>query len=165
MYKKEEEYTVLDKFKGETLKNKKYKPIFPYFKHFKKAGPGEGAFRVLCDSYVTESSGTGIVHQAPYFGEDDNRVCLREGIVKRGDQEIVLPLDEVGKFVDPVTDFKGQYVKEADKNIIKKLKGDGRLVSSSQINHSYPFCWRTDTPLLYRAVPSWFMSLFASKIF
>ena len=157
MYKKEEDYVVLDKFKGETLKNKKYKPIFPYFKHFKKPGPAEGAFRVLCDNYVTESSGTGIVHQAPYFGEDDNRVCLREGIVHRGDQEIVLPLDEEGKFVDPVTDFKGQYVKEADKNIIKKLKEDGRLVSSSQINHSYPFCWRTDTPLLYRAVPSWFM--------
>ena len=96
-------------------------------------------------------------HQAPYFGEDDNRVCLREGVVRRGDQEIVLPLDEVGKFIDPVADFKGQYVKDADKNIIKKLKAEGRLVSASQINHSYPFCWRTDTPLLYRAVPSWFM--------
>lgn len=76
-------------------------------------------------------------------------MCLAAGVITR-DQEIICPLDEVGKFVDPVTDFKGQYVKDADKNIIKRLKEDGRLVSASQIKHSYPFCWRSDTPLLYR---------------
>ena len=69
---------------------------------------------------------------------------------------MVCPLDGVGRFVDPVTDFKGQYVKDADKNIIKKLKEDGRLFSQAQLTHSYPFCWRSETPLLYRAVPSWF---------
>ena len=62
----------------------------------------------------------------------------------------------MGRFVDPVTDFKGQYVKDADKNIIKKLKEEGRLFSQAQLTHSYPFCWRSETPLLYRAVPSWF---------
>ena len=72
-------------------------------------------------------------------------------------QEVICPLDDTGKFVAPVTDFLGEYVKDADKNIIKKLKEDGRLVSASQIQHSYPYCWRSDTPLLYRAVPSWFM--------
>ena len=77
-------------------------------------------------------------------------------MVKKG-QDIVCPLDDTGKFVDPVSDFKGQYVKDADKNIIKKLKEMGRMVNASQIKHSYPFCWRSDTPLLYRAVPSWFM--------
>ena len=70
---------------------------------------------------------------------------------------MVCPLDDVGRFVQPVRDFEGQYVKDADKQIIKKLKEDGRLFSNTQMNHSYPFCWRSDTPLLYRAVPSWFM--------
>ena len=84
-------------------------------------------------------------------------MCLAAGVIVKGDSEIVCPLDDTGKFVDPVTDFKGQYVKDADKNIIKKLKEDGRLVNLSQIKHSYPFCWRSETPLLYRAVPSWFM--------
>ena len=83
-------------------------------------------------------------------------MCLAAGVIKR-DQEIVCPLDDTGKFVDPVTDFKGQYVKDADKNIIKKLKEIGRLVNQAQIKHNYPFCWRSETPLLYRAVPSWFM--------
>jgi isoleucyl-tRNA synthetase len=83
-------------------------------------------------------------------------VCLAAGVISR-DQEIVCPLDAGGNFVEPVTDFKGQYVKDADKDIIKKLKEDGRLVNVSQVKHSYPFCWRSDTPLLYRAVPSWFM--------
>ena len=66
-------------------------------------------------------------------------------------------MDDTGKFVEPVNDFKGQYVKDADKNIIKKLKESGRMVNCSQVKHSYPFCWRSETPLLYRAVPSWFM--------
>lgn len=83
-------------------------------------------------------------------------MCLAAGVISR-DQEIVCPLDAGGNFVEPVTDFKGQYVKDADKDIIKKLKEDGRLVNVSQVKHSYPFCWRSDTPLLYRAVPSWFM--------
>ena len=72
--------------------------------------------------------------QAPYFGEDDNRVCLAAGVIER-DQEIVCPVDDTGKFMDPVTDFKGQYVKDADKNIIKKLKELGRIVNASQTKH------------------------------
>ena len=75
------------------------------------------------------------------------------------EQEVICPLDEVGRFTQPVSDFVGQYVKDADKNIIKLLKERGRLVNASQIKHNYPFCWRSDTPLLYRAVPSWFMKV------
>lgn len=117
---------------------------------------GSGAFRVLTDSYVTDESGTGIVHQAPYFGEDDYRVCLAAGIISR-DQEMICPVDDGGRFVQPVTDFAGQHVKDADKNIIKMLKDCGRLVNSGTVKHSYPFCWRSETPLIYRAVPSWFI--------
>nr|XP_053647286.1 isoleucine--tRNA ligase, cytoplasmic-like [Cherax quadricarinatus] len=116
----------------------------------------DGAFKVVCDSYVTSESGTGVVHQAPYFGEDDYRVCLSYGIIKR-DEEPVCPVDDAGRFVLPVTDFNGIHVKEADPEIIKLLRSRGRLVQSDRINHSYPFCWRSDTPLIYRAVPSWFI--------
>ncbi|GBN87884.1 Isoleucine--tRNA ligase, cytoplasmic, partial [Araneus ventricosus] len=106
LFKNESEYTVLEKFKGKTLEGCGYEPLFPYFKQYKS----RGAFRVLCDSYVTRESGTGAVHQAPYFGEDDYRVCLANGVITK-EQEIVCPLDLSGKFVDPVVDFKGQYVK------------------------------------------------------
>nr|XP_042904270.1 isoleucine--tRNA ligase, cytoplasmic isoform X2 [Parasteatoda tepidariorum]XP_042904276.1 isoleucine--tRNA ligase, cytoplasmic isoform X2 [Parasteatoda tepidariorum] len=152
LYKKPEDYTILERFKGRTLEGNTYDPLFPYFKHLK----AKGAFRVVCDTYVTEESGTGVVHQAPYFGEDDYRICLKYGIITK-DQEIICPLDFSGKFVDPVTDFKDQYVKDADKNIVKYLKSKGRLVHQSTTKHSYPFCWRSDTPLIYRAVPSWFI--------
>lgn len=129
----------------------KYEPLFNYFIKYK-----ETAFRVLQDGYVTDDSGTGIVHQAPYFGEDDYRVCIANGVVTR-DQEIVCPVDPSGKFTVEVSDFKGQYVKDADKNIIAHLKNHSRLYSASQTKHSYPFCWRSDTPLIYKAVPSWFV--------
>lgn len=153
LFKSEEEYTILEKFKGKTLEGKKYEPIFPYFKHMREQ---TNAFRVLVDDYVTAESGTGIVHQAPYFGEDDYRVCLKYGIISR-DMKIICPVDASGKFTSEVTDFKGQYVKEADKHIIKHLKGIGRLVHQSTFKHSYPFCWRSETPLIYKAVPSWFV--------
>merc|ERR1719376_1270452 len=98
----------------------------------------------------------GVVHQAPYFGEDDFRVCLRYGIISK-DSEPVCPVDDAGRFTSVVTHFAGTHVKEADPTIIKHLKDEGRLVSSMRVNHSYPFCWRSDTPLIYRAVPSWFV--------
>lgn len=152
LFKNEQEYKVLDKMEGEKLQGLHYKPLFDYFESQKS----KGAFRVLCDDYVTSESGTGIVHQAPYFGEDDFRICLANGIITR-DQEPICPVDGSGKFVLPVTHFQGEYVKAADANIIKWLKTENRLVNHSQVKHSYPFCWRSDTPLIYKAVPSWFI--------
>ena len=131
---------------------------------------------MLTDGYVTDESGTGVVHQAPYFGEDDYRVCLAAGVITKG-QDMICPVDDSGRFVEPVTDFLNQYVKvcvelftfsckislnfckfqDADKNIVKMLKECGRLVHEGTIKHNYPFCWRSDTPLIYRAVPSWFI--------
>ncbi|KAL6112197.1 iars1 [Pungitius sinensis] len=152
LFKTESEYTVLDKFPGKTLKGKKYKPLFEYF-----AECGEkGAFQVVMDNYVKEEEGTGVVHQAPYFGTDDYRVCTEYKIIQR-DQAPICPVDASGCFTSEVTDFVGQYVKDADKNIIKWLKEKGRLVNASSFKHSYPFCWRSDTPLIYKAVPSWFV--------
>lgn len=152
LYKTPEDYEILQTFKGSTLEGKKYVPLFDYFLHMKE----RGGFKVLTDTYVTESSGTGVVHQAPYFGEDDYRVSLKYGIITK-DMEPICPLDFCGRFVQPVKDFVGQYVKDADKNIIRHLKEKGRLVRNDTTTHSYPFCWRSDTPLIYRAVPSWFV--------
>ncbi|XP_041836147.1 isoleucine--tRNA ligase, cytoplasmic [Melanotaenia boesemani] len=152
LFKSESEYCLLDKFPGKILKGQKYKPLFQYFS---KCGE-KGAFQVVTDNYVKEEEGTGVVHQAPYFGADDYRVCSEYNIIQR-DQAPICPVDASGCFTSEVTDFAGQYVKDADKNIIKWLKEKGRLVNASSFKHSYPFCWRSDTPLIYKAVPSWFV--------
>ncbi|XP_038628151.1 isoleucine--tRNA ligase, cytoplasmic [Tachyglossus aculeatus] len=152
LYKSESEYEILEKFPGISLKGKKYKPLFEYFIKCKDTG----AFTVVVDNYVKEEEGTGVVHQAPYFGADDYRVCMDFNIIQK-DSVPVCPVDASGCFTADVTDFSGQYVKDADKNIIRTLKERGRLVLASTFNHNYPFCWRSDTPLIYKAVPSWFV--------
>jgi isoleucyl-tRNA synthetase len=108
-----------------------------------------GAFRVLCDKYVTDDSGTAVVHCAPAFGEDDYRVCMEAGVVQKG-AALVCPVDASGKFTDEVKDWAGVYVKDADLDIVRTLKANGRLVHQGQIDHSYPFCWRSETPLIYK---------------
>ena len=154
LFKSEEQYQVLSEFVGKTLEGTRYVPLFDYFKNFEK----DGAFKIVLDDYVTDEAGVGIVHQAPYFGEDDYRICLSYGIIKKG-QDAVCPVNASGKFTAEVTHFEGEYVKDADSNICKYLKSQGRLVNQSQINHSYPFCWRSNTPLLYRAIPCWFIKV------
>merc|ERR1711871_740910 len=129
------EFEVLEKFKGATLKGKKYEPIFPYF-----ASRADSSFRVCCDAYVTDDSGTGVVHQAPAFGEDDFRVCLEHGVIQKG-EVIPCPLDANGRFTDEVKDFEGMHVKEADPKIMDKLTQMKRIVKKGTIKHSYPFCW------------------------
>ncbi|OQV24382.1 Isoleucine--tRNA ligase, cytoplasmic [Hypsibius exemplaris] len=152
LFKKPADFEIISTFLGAELKNKQYTPLFEYFTKRADLKP----FRVCVDKYVTEESGTGVVHQAPYFGEDDFRVCLAHGIMQR-DSPLVCPVDATGCFTDEVSDFKGQYVKDADKAINKYLKEHGRLVHASQTKHSYPFCYRSETPLIYKAVPSWFV--------
>jgi isoleucyl-tRNA synthetase len=151
-------YQLLRKVKGSDLVGLKYEPLFDYFVD----GYGARAFKVLSDSYVTDSDGTGIVHQAPAFGEDDYRVCLANGVIDKG-EHLPCPVDDSGRFISPVSDFIGIGVKEADKLIIAKLKEIGRLVKNENLSHSYPFCWRSDTPLIYKAVPSWFVRVESIK--
>jgi isoleucyl-tRNA synthetase len=151
---KKAKFKVLDRFKGSTMKGWRYEPLFDYFADEFK----ESAFRVWNDSYVTSDAGTGIVHQAPAFGEDDYRVAQENGVVT--DTRLPPnPVDENGKFTAEVRDFHGQHVKAADRPIIKHIKATGRLIVDGQITHSYPFCWRSDTPLIYRAVPAWFVKV------
>lgn len=150
--KKKQGFEVLKKVKGAELVGMRYEPLFPYFVE----QYGQAAFRVLADDYVTDSDGTGIVHQAPAFGEDDHRVCIINGVVQ-ADKPLPCPVDDDGKFTKPATDFEGMYIKHADKIIIQALKERDRLVKNDSLNHRYPYCWRSETPLMQRAVPSWFV--------
>ncbi len=151
---KKAKFKVLEKLKGKDMVGWKYQPPFNYlYEEYKDV-----AFRVLNATYVTDDSGTGIVHQAPAFGEDDYNVAVENGIVTK-DRPPPDPVDESGRFTSKVPDFAGMDVKEADKHIIKYLKGTGRLVVESQLKHSYPMCYRSDKPLIYKAVPSWFVRI------
>jgi isoleucyl-tRNA synthetase len=142
------------KIKGTDLAGWRYKPLFDYFySQFKDDG-----FRVLLDTYVKEDEGVGIVHQAPAFGEDDYSISWREGVIT-GERQPPNPLNAAGEYTDEVPDFVGQHVKAADKNIMKLLESRGQLVRKSQITHRYPFCPRSKTPLIQRAVPSWFIKV------
>lgn len=147
-------YKVVQRMKGKELEGLKYVPLFGYFYElFKDYG-----FRVITADYVTADSGTGVVHQSPAFGEVDFTAATEAGIIneKRTPPN---PVDDNGKFTNEVSEFAGIYVKDADKLIIKKLTENGRMLLATQINHSYPFCWRSDTPLLYRTVPAWFVRI------
>ena len=148
-YRNADEYTVEARFKGSELQGAAYEPLFPYFAEL----AAQGAFRVHCGDFVTTEDGTGIVHIAPGFGEDDYNVLRESGL------PVVVPLDPEARFVEPVTDFAGLFVKDADKPIIERLKAEGKLVKRETYRHSYPFCYRTKKPLIYRAVSSWFVNI------
>ncbi len=146
-YKKPDEYEILETIKGKKLYGLEYEPLFPYFKD------EPNAFRVLNDPFVSTEDGTGLVHMAPAYGEDDYRICTAEKI------NLVDPLDIEARFTDAVPDFARQNCKEADKAIIKKLKDEGKLIKQDTIVHSYPFCDRSDTPLIYRAINAWYIRI------
>ena len=146
--KKHPRLQVLERVKGAQLVGRAYQPLFDYF----AAERERGAFVVVADDYVTDDEGTGLVHQAPAFGEDDYRVLRDAGI-----KAFVCPVTMGGVFTDDVQDFAGRFVKDADADIIRALDAAGVLYDRDVIVHSYPHCYRTDKPLIYRAVPSWFV--------
>ncbi|HEX4864608.1 MAG TPA: class I tRNA ligase family protein, partial [Acidimicrobiales bacterium] len=133
--------------KGSDLVGRSYEPLFPYF-----AG-AENAFVVLSADFVTTDEGTGIVHMAPGFGEDDQIVCANAGIA------VVCPVDDRALFTAEVTDFAGLHVFDANQPIIRALRDRGALIRHDTIVHAYPHCWRTENPLIYRAVSSWFVNV------
>jgi isoleucyl-tRNA synthetase len=151
---KQRKLDVLDTLPGTALVGKRYAPLFPYFKHL----ANEGAFVVVADAYVSTDSGTGIVHQAPAFGEDDYRVMRANGV-----SAAPCPIDVEGKFTAEVSDYQGIYVKDADKSLIRRLKEEGALLMQETIVHAYPFCPRSDTPILYRTIPSWYVKVEALR--
>lgn len=146
-----EGHQVIAEVLGSELGGLRYTPLFDYF-----AGR-ENSFRVLVDDYVTDDDGTGVVHQAPGFGEDDQRVCEANGIV------LVCPVDDSGRFTSEITAYAGQNVFDANPQVIKDLKDWGRVIRHDTIDHNYPHCWRTDTPIIYKAVSSWYVEVTAFR--
>ncbi|GHV80852.1 isoleucine--tRNA ligase [Spirochaetia bacterium] len=146
-YKEPSDYTILWKMKGADLTGIQYEPLFPYFKD------AANAFRTYSGDFVSTSDGTGIVHTAPGFGEDDARVLKGTGV------PVICPIDAECRFTAEVPDYQGLFVKDADKPILDRLKAEGKLVKREQILHAYPHCWRCGHPLIYRAVGSWFVNV------
>ena len=147
---------ILEEFPGSSLVGKEYKPLFPYFVNIAKKGK---AFRVLSGEYVTASAGTCIVHQAPAFGEDDFSLCETQGVIEKDGTGMPCPMDDSGCFTSEVPDFVGMYFKDADNPIKAALKTNGNLMFAGTESHEYPHCWRSDTPLMLRAVSSWFVKV------
>ena len=135
------------KIKGKELENIEYQPIFEYFQNH------QNAFRILNADFVQEGDGTGIVHLAPGFGEDDQIICQEHNI------ELVCPVDSSGKFTKEILDLEGINIFDTNDQIIINLKKLGNWLKTEQYIHNYPHCWRTDTPLIYKALPSWYIKV------
>ncbi len=143
------EPSIVSRIKGADLVGSQYDELFPFFSGLR----AKTAFRIIHSDHVTTESGTGVVHMAPAFGEEDYVACAKNGI------PLVNPVDDDGMFTAEVPPYAGKRVKEADKDIIADLKKSGRLFKQETIDHSYPFCYRSDTPLIYRAISSWFVAV------
>ncbi|MEN9579693.1 MAG: hypothetical protein RJA70_2702, partial [Pseudomonadota bacterium] len=139
--------TRVGSLKGSDLVGRTYEPLFPYFQDH------ENSFRVLAADFVDTEEGTGTVHLAPGFGEEDQRVCEANGI------ELVCPVDEKGNFTSEVPEWVGINVLETNKPIIRELKERGALFKHASYEHNYPHCWRTDQPLIYKALSSWYVEV------
>ena len=151
---KKAKFKVTKKLQGKEMVGWRYKPLYDYFyERFEDHG-----FRVLNDTYVSSDAGVGVVHQAQGFGADDYRIGLEAGVISQ-DRLPPVPIDESGCFTAEVPEYEGQYFKDANKAIIKHLRSTGRLIADNHITHSVPLCPRSDTPLIYRAVPSWFIKV------
>ncbi|AFA47645.1 isoleucine--tRNA ligase [Acetobacterium woodii] len=140
-----DDYEILAEMKGSALEYVEYDQLMPFVK------PDKKAFFVTCADYVTTEDGTGIVHIAPAFGEDDYKVGRQYSL------PVLQPVAEDGKYTD--TPWKGQFVMDADLDIIKWLKAEGKLFKKEKMLHNYPHCWRCKTPLLYYAKPSWYLEM------
>ncbi|WP_105617339.1 isoleucine--tRNA ligase [Vallitalea okinawensis] len=145
------EFTVVETYKGKDLEYKEYEPLFDFVK------PNKKAYFVACADYVTLTDGTGIVHTAPAFGEDDANTG------RKYDLPFVQLVNEQGTFTEEVPYWKDTFVKETDPEIIKYLDEKGKLYKALEYEHSYPHCWRCDTPLLYYARESWFIRMTAVR--
>lgn len=147
-YKDQSSISIISEMSGKELEGLRYIPMFNYFTDKDKR-----FFHVTTASFVSTEDGTGIVHIAPAFGEDDFQVGHKLGL------PIVCPVDDEGKFTDEVPEYKGKLVYEADDEIIRNIKSRGRLIHRATTTHRYPFCYRCDTALIYKAITTWFMHI------
>lgn len=147
----EDKYEIIETMKGTDLERTRYEPLFDFIENDPKA------FYVCCDEYVTLTDGTGIVHSAPAFGEDDARVG------QKYDMPFRQYVDDRGLMTKEVTPWEGKFVKDVDPLVIEWMKKDGTLFAAVPFEHNYPFCWRCDTPLLYYARATWFIKMTALR--
>jgi isoleucyl-tRNA synthetase len=144
------DYNLVDTIKGSALVGRTYAPLFPFFVDRKK----DGAFRVVPGEFIEMGEGTGVVHMAPAFGEDDLATGLKEGL------PVVDPVDLEGNFTELAPPYKGKNVFVANKDVIRDLKAmPGVVIRHETYDHNYPHCWRTDQPLIYKAMPSWYVQV------
>jgi len=144
---KNQEYTELDRMKGKELEGVEYEPLYKFTE------PGKKSWFVILADFVTMDEGTGIVHIAPAFGEDDYEAGVQY------DLPVIQLVDTDGNFKEEVKPWAGMFVKDADEDIIRDLKERGLLAGTQRYRHQYPFCWRCDSPLLYYAIESWFIGM------
>lgn len=152
-YYPKEQPPIIKRMKGADLVGRTYEPIFDYFEDLR----ADGAFRVIAADFVSTTDGTGIVHVAPGFGEDDAEAGKANGV------PAVCPIDDEGNYTADIRDYTGRFVKDCDKEIIQGLKRNGKLVYRSTYKHSYPHCWRCDSPLLNKAISTWFVNVESIK--
>lgn len=148
-----DDWAIVREFLGGELVGKSYRPLFPFFSTQKE----KGAFQIISADFVQMNDGTGIVHIAPGFGEDDFLAAQKNNI------PLVCPVDMNGFFTEEVFSYVGRYVKDCDKEIMRHLKGLGLVLRQETVRHRYPFCWRSDTPLIYKAVSTWFVRVESCK--
>ncbi|MFI0434481.1 MAG: isoleucine--tRNA ligase [Parachlamydiaceae bacterium] len=148
-YKDSADYTLIRTFAGDQLEGKRYHPLFDYFIDHADSG----AFRIILEESISIEEGVGLVHAAPAFGEVDFYACQRAGIAP------VCPVDNNGRFTNQIFDYQGLFVKDADKEIMRRLKQEEKVVQQGTCRHRYPFCPRSDTPLIYKTVRTWFVSV------
>lgn len=152
-YKESDNYTIIRVFPGMELEGKRYIPLFDYFIEQGQ----QRAFRILVEDEVSLEEGTGIVHAAPAFGELDFYACQRAGISP------VCPVNNNGEFTEQIPEYRSLFVKDADKEIMKRLKKEGKVIHQGTYRHRYPFCPRSDTPLIYKTIQTWFVAVEAIK--
>ncbi|MFA5586019.1 MAG: isoleucine--tRNA ligase [Saccharofermentanales bacterium] len=146
------EARLLESFMGRDLVGKEYEPLYPFGLETVRAS-GKKAYYVVADPYVTLTDGTGIVHIAPAFGEDDARIA------RANDLPLIQFVAEDGTMTREVTGFAGVFVKDADQGLVDLLRQKGLLLAEEMVEHTYPFCWRCDTPLIYYARTAWFIEM------
>ena len=149
----EGKYEVIERMKGADLEYVKYEPLFSFQPH----GEDFKGYFVTCDDYVTLTDGTGIVHTAYAYGEDDYRVCKKYGVT------FYQNVDTTGHMTEEAGPFAGLFVKDADPVVLKYMEENGTLFAALPFEHNYPFCWRCDTPLLYYARSTWFIKMTALR--
>jgi isoleucyl-tRNA synthetase len=155
---------IISEMKGSDLVGLTYKPMFPFTLETDKANNISREYKIVADNYVTEGQiGSGVVHLAPAMGEDDFRVCFANNLIDNKTISLYCPIDECGKFTDNITPYKGRLVFDCEDDIRADLKKSGHLLKIQLYTHSYPYCYRTDKPLIYKTNPSYYIKTTAYK--